>query len=411
VVRGTVVRTVVVLALVVSVAACTTVAEQAVVAGAGKALKPPAGAAPGLAAGRASTAPTTTAPTTTTTPVQVQFQPAPGAADARPDGGVHVAVGGGRLTSFTVNSAAGPVEGTYAGGDFTPAHPLGFGQAYTATATVVTDSGRREVRSASFSTLTPAATISAEMAPGDGATVGSGMPVIVWFSSPVPAEARATVASWFTVSSAPAVEGGWRWIDDSTMHWRPRDYWPAHTQVVVQADLAGHAAGDHWFTTSLSQSFATGEAHVITIDAAAHQMVAYENGQAVRVMPISTGRDAYPTASGIDLIMEKFDTFEMDSTSAGITGADAYDVTVADAQRLTNSGTFIHAAPWNSQLGEANISHGCVNASNADAAWMMDFTLMGDPVQIVNTAVQVEPWNGWGDWNVPFDQWPGDAAA
>jgi lipoprotein-anchoring transpeptidase ErfK/SrfK len=385
-----------VLALIVSVAACATVAEQAVEAGAGKAMKPPAST---------STTPPTAAPTTTTVPVQVQFQPATGTDDARPDAGVQVAVSGGRLTSLAVTSAAGPVDGSYDGGTFTPAHALGFGQRYTATATVLSEDDQRTVWTSTFTTLTPTTTMSADMAPSEGATVGSGMPIIVWFSSPVPAEARATVASWFVVSSAPAVEGAWRWIDDSTMHWRPRTYWPAHTQVVVQADLAGHAIGDAWFTASLTQSFATGDAHVITIDAAAHQMVAYDNGQAVRVMPISTGRDAYPTASGTDLIMEKFDSFEMDSTSAGITGADAYNVTVQDAQRLTYSGTFIHAAPWNTQLGEANISHGCVNASNEDAAWMMDFTLMGDPVQIVNTSEQVAPGNGWGDWNIPAAEW------
>lgn len=40
----------------------------------------------------------------------------------------------------------------------------------------------------------------------------------------------------------------------------------------------------------------------------------------------------------------------VDSTSVGIYGADAHNVVVADAQRLTNSGTFIHAAPWNNLL-------------------------------------------------------------
>jgi lipoprotein-anchoring transpeptidase ErfK/SrfK len=78
---------------------------------------------------------------------------------------------------------------------------------------------------------------------------------------------------------------------------------------------------------------------------------------------------------------------------------------VDDAQRLTNSGTFLHAAPWNGSLGEANLSHGCINASNEDAQWMMDFTLIGDPVEIVGSDEQVSPTNGWGDWNIPAAEW------
>jgi lipoprotein-anchoring transpeptidase ErfK/SrfK len=261
-----------------------------------------------------------------------------------------------------------------------------------------------------FSTLVPAAEISAEIYPSEGELVGIGMPVIVVFSSPVPLAARATLAARFAVSSVPAVEGGWRWLDETTMHWRPRVYWPAGTQVNVTANVAGSAVGDEWFTAPLSRSFAIGAHHRVTIDAATHQMVAYENGQPIRIMPISTGSDAYPTASGIDLIMEKHSLFEMDSSSVGITGSDAYLVTVADAQRLTYSGTFLHAAPWNTQLGQANTSHGCVNASEADAAWMMEFTLIGDPVEITGTPEQVSWGNGWGDWNIPFDQWVSTAS-
>ena len=36
---------------------------------------------------------------------------------------------------------------------------------------------------------------------------------------------------------------------------------------------------------------------------------------------------------------------------------------------------------------------------------MMDFTLIGDPVEISNTPEQVAPGNGWGDWNLTAEQW------
>ena len=337
----------------------------------------------------------------------VAFDPAPGAQGIRPDNPVRVTVENGRLTSMTVTSPSGPVPGTFAGGLFTPAQPLEFGQTYTVSATAESRAGESTAVRSLFTTIVPAAEISAEVYPFEGDVVGVGMPVIVTFSSPVPAEARPALTARFAVSSVPAVEGSWRWLNDSTMHWRPRTYWPAGTAVSVTGGVAGHGVGDEWFTTSVAQSFAIGPDHRITIDATTHQMVAYENGQPIRTMPISTGSDAYPTASGVDLIMEKYDEFEMDSSSVGITGSEAYLVTVAHAQRLTYSGTFLHAAPWNSQLGSANTSHGCINASDEDAAWMMAFTLIGDPVEISGTPEQVSWGNGWGDWNIPYDQWAG----
>ncbi len=93
----------------------------------------------------------------------------------------------------------------------------------------------------------------------------------------------------------------------------------------------------------------------------------------------------------------------------GIYGAEAYNVVVDDALRLTNSGTFIHAAPWNGSLGEANLSHGCINASSEDAQWMMDFSYIGDPVEISNTPERLAPDNGWGVWNLTAEQWLAEA--
>jgi lipoprotein-anchoring transpeptidase ErfK/SrfK len=319
---------------------------------------------------------------------------------------VQVTFDRGRLTSLTVASPAGEVAGSTLRGVFTPAHGFEFGQTYTVTATVAAGGETTTLRSVFTTLAAPPAEISAEVYPFEGDVVGVGMPVIVYFSSAVPPEARAALTARFTVTSTPAVEGGWRWIDESTMHWRPRTYWPAGTVVNVAGAVGGHAVGEEWFTAPVARTFSIGPAHRITIDALTHQMVAHVDGVPVRTMPISTGKDAYPTASGVDLIMEKHDLFEMDSSSVGIGGSEAYLVTVASAQRLTYSGTFIHAAPWNSLLGQANTSHGCINASDEDAAWMMEFTLIGDPVEIGGTAEQVSWGNGWGDWNIPYESWP-----
>ncbi len=33
--------------------------------------------------------------------------------------------------------------------------------------------------------------------------------------------------------------GSWYWVDDKTLHYRPKDYWPAHATVTVSSSLAG----------------------------------------------------------------------------------------------------------------------------------------------------------------------------
>lgn len=366
-------------------------------------------ARPSLTAPAVPAAPTTAAPATTAkaTPLLVSFDPAPGAVGVRPDARVAAAVRGGQLISVQVSTADGPVPGRVRDGQFTPAqYALDVDRVYTIAATVRSDTGVVTTHRSAFATLEPAETISADITPEEGDVVGIGRPVIVRFSDPVDPEDRAAVQARFHVDSSPKVAGAWRWMSDSAMHWRPLEYWPAGTTVWVAAATNGLAVGERWFAGGSGlRKFHIGDAHRITIDAATHQMVVYENGVPIRQIPISAGSDRYPTASGIDLIMEKHDRFEMDSTSVGIYGAEAYRLTVDDAQRITNSGTFIHAAPWNGSLGEANLSHGCINASNEDAQWLMDFTLIGDPVEIVNTPEQVSPTNGWGDWNIPAEEW------
>lgn len=341
-----------------------------------------------------------------TDPVQVAFQPVGGTVDVRPDTPIRVEVGGGALHELQVVTPDGPVDGRVDNGLFRPAGGLRFGTEYRLQAIIVDSTGALSSHESAFLTMAaPDEVIDAWVRPTDGEVVGVGMPVIVNFSESVPPEERAAVQARLQVHSEPAVPGGWRWIDDAEIHWRPLQYWPARTKVWVAADVAGTSAGGRWFSGSLLEHFTIGDHHRLTVDAATHMMTVFQNGELLREIPISAGRDDYPTASGIDLIMEKHNVFEMDSTTVGIYGSEAYNVVVDDAQRLTNSGTFIHAAPWNASLGEANLSHGCLNASNEDAQWLMDFTLIGDPVEISNTAEWVSPGNGWSDWNLSATEW------
>jgi len=71
--------------------------------------------------------------------------------------------------------------------------------------------------------------------------------------------------------------------------------------------------------------------------------------------------------------------------------------------RITNSGEFLHSAPWNAgYFGRTNASHGCTGMSTANAAWLMNHTLIGDPVVFTGSSRYMDISNGWGDWNESY---------
>ena len=79
------------------------------------------------------------------------------------------------------------------------------------------------------------------MAPLQDEVVGVGMPIIVYFSTPV--TDKAAVERALTVDSSMPVVGAWHWYGNTEVHYRPVEYWPAHDEITVQANLKGVDAG------------------------------------------------------------------------------------------------------------------------------------------------------------------------
>ena len=68
----------------------------------------------------------------------------------------------------------------------------------------------------------------------------------------------------------------------------------------------------------------------------------------------------------------------------------------------------MHAAPWSEgSQGYANVSHGCTGMSTENAEWFFDHVRQGDIVQVVNSqGATMTPFdNGFGDWNLTWEQW------
>ena len=245
------------------------------------------------------------------------------------------------------------------------------------------------------------------MAPLDGETVGVGMPVIVDLRRAGHRQGR--VREQHDVTTTPAQPGTWHWVSDNEVHWRPKSYWKAGTDVSVDIDINGVDAGDGIYGQEDREvDFDVGDAHIYKVDMKTHQMKVFSNGSLLRTIPITTGEQpAFTTRSGIKVIMEKFDSKRMNSETVGITGAEAYDIdNVQWAMRVTYSGEFIHAAPWSvGRQGYANVSHGCTGMSTDNAAWLYSMTVRGDVVEYTGTDRPMEPDNGYGDWNMDFQEY------
>ncbi len=264
---------------------------------------------------------------------------------------------------------------------------------------------------------TPATMLGIDRVSPSPETYGVGIVVRVTFDRAVPKASRDAVTSLIEVSSSkPIGAAAWAWSDSRTAVYRPKEFWPAHSKVTIAAsptyEVVGHKGGrDLRWGGSASQSFRTGAAQVITVNGQTDQATVVRDGTTVRTMPVSLGMAGWETRSGIKVLMEKYKVKHMTSESIG--AEDEYALDVPYAIRLTNSGEFVHAAPWaEGRLGRYNGSHGCTNLSMVDAAWLYEHHLYGDPVITVGTPRDMESGNGAGGvWNVSWSKWKAGSAA
>jgi lipoprotein-anchoring transpeptidase ErfK/SrfK len=247
----------------------------------------------------------------------------------------------------------------------------------------------------------------------DSGTYGVGQPVTATLSAPVRSRAaRAVVERGLLVSSRPAVQGAWHWVDDRTLHYRPREYWPAHALIEVRSALDGVTVrqGLHG-APSKPVTLRTGDRVVAFTNAATHRMTVQRNGRTIRTIPITTGMPGFETRTGTKVILAKEASVRMSNSTVGI--AEFYDLQVYWAARVTWSGEYVHAAPWSvGSHGVANVSHGCTGMSTEAAHWFFDTVRVGDVVKVVGSGGEaMTPFdNGFGDWNLSWQQWRSGSA-
>ncbi|HEX7744388.1 MAG TPA: Ig-like domain-containing protein [Micromonosporaceae bacterium] len=293
---------------------------------------------------------------------------------------------------------------TAGGKTWLPAGQLDYGTTYTAAVTVTGDDGKTSTATSTFTVMDrPANQVRISSFLGDGQVVGVGMPLMVRFSRPIPKDYRDDVQARMTVQAKPAQEGVWHWVSGTEVRYRPKAYWRANTSVSYKLQTGGLPMGDGWYGRSdLTVDVKIGPSVVMTVDNRTKSMTVTQNGKVVRRIPVSLGKPTTPSSSGTMLVLEKFRKTMFD-TRNDPNPADRYVIPIEYAQRLTWGGEFIHSAPWSvGAQGHTNVSHGCVNMSPANAAWLFGLTRMGDPVTVRGTERRVQLGNGWTDWNMSW---------
>jgi lipoprotein-anchoring transpeptidase ErfK/SrfK len=363
---------------------------------------------------------TASAPTTPEAPpVTVQVSPADGAIDVSPKVPVEISVTDGELTDVDVVDGAGAeVPGSVADsaedpavGVWTPETPLEYGASYTVTATAQGEDAGTAEGATTFTTVTPRKELTPAIGPLGGQTVGVGMPIRVYFDEPV--VDKAAVERSLRVTSSTPTDGVWNWFSDTEVHFRPSEYWPADTDVTLDAELYGVDLGNGvWGETDRTVSFSIGARHVSVADADTHQMEVYDGDQLVKTFPISAGSPDNPSYNGAHVVTELNRDRVMDSSTYGVPvdSPDGYRTPVEYAVRISDSGEFVHAAPWSvAQQGRENVSHGCINLSTENARWFFDFAQPGDVVEIRGSDAGTlrSPVN---DWTIPWEEWRAGSA-
>jgi lipoprotein-anchoring transpeptidase ErfK/SrfK len=333
-----------------------------------------------------------------------------GAVGVPVDSPVTVSAGDGVLGAVAMVSE----EGDSVAGRLSPdgltwatAEPLGYNEQYILTAEALGLGGVARNR-VTFETQSPENLTMPYVLPNEGEVVGVGQPVAIRFDEDIPNRLSAQQA--ITVTTNPPVEGAFYWLNNREVRWRPASYWKPRTTVDVAVNTYGVDLGDGLFgQENVTTHFTIGDVVIATADDDTKTLSVRRNGEVVKTMPISMGKDSTPTDNGAYIIGDRYSHLIMDSSTYGVpvNSPNGYRLEVDWATQMSYSGIYVHSAPWSvGSQGRSNVSHGCLNVSPGNAIWFYDNTKRGDIVEVINTVgPTLSGTDGLGDWNIPWEQW------
>jgi LysM repeat protein len=111
----------------------------------------------------------------------------------------------------------------------------------------------------------------------------------------------------------------------------------------------------------------------IDVNLSAQSVSAFEGNSPVFYAVVSTGLPGTPTPTGQFAILSKYPAVNMSGPG--------YYLPNVPWTMFFYRGYALHGTYWHSNFGHP-MSHGCVNLTNADAAWLYNFASIGTPVVV-----------------------------
>jgi len=264
----------------------------------------------------------------------------------------------------------------------------------------------------------------------DGATARLGVGTLPHLRFSRPITNKSAVERHLTVTATndatgvqKTVVGAWGWLDDRTVVFRPKNYWPGRSTIRITSTLDDAVLGKSGRAVIVGSKklgteyvFRTARSLIARVDGKSHLMKVYVDGKLAKTFPVSLGTTEWETRNGVKVISDAkepkhtYTSASLDITTPEDTeNPEFYELKdIPWNTRLTPTGEFMHSAPWAyGRLGRWNGSHGCTNMRTEDAKWIYDKTVPGDVAIYTNTGGQtVEPTNGPGGlWNIPWADW------
>ena len=359
----------------------------------------------------------------------ITIAPASSAVDVAPGSPVTVnATGTAAVTSVTLTHGSTNVAGTLAadGHSWKSTGKLAFDTTYTVT--VNATNATKATTTTTFRTAKATKTINSSLEANlmnslkNGATYGVGQVLIVHFAKSLSKAQQAKAVAALTVTSTPAVEGQWHWVNSQQVDYRGESYWATGSTITVNANLYGvELSSGVYGNSNAHATIHIGDKHVAIADNAKHIMKVYINDKLVRTVKVSMGMGGttraqdgslvnYWTRNGPHIVIQKSLAVTMSSASYGITDPHSpffyAPETVKDAVRISYSGEFVHLRTWTTyDIGVKNTSHGCINVGIADSMYMYNLLRPGDIVDVINSKATVSFANTQADWEVPWSKW------
>jgi LysM repeat protein len=111
----------------------------------------------------------------------------------------------------------------------------------------------------------------------------------------------------------------------------------------------------------------------IDVDLSSQSVRAYQGSTVMRSMIVSTGISIYPTPTGTFKVYAKYPSVTMSGPGYYLPGV--------PHTMFFYAGYALHGTYWHNNFGHP-MSHGCINLTRADAAWLYSWTPMGTKVVI-----------------------------